>query len=104
MKGIVLAVMSLCILAVSSAGAGTDTEFGVTNNSATRGADPALMLRSTPNQTARAAQLVSDNRLEVRGARPTVAYTIFRMNSKIGDVALQPVLGRINGAQLRLDF
>ena len=34
----------------------------------------------------------------------TLRYTILHFESKVGDICLQPVVGKINGAQLYLSF
>jgi hypothetical protein len=104
MKGIVLVLLCLVVAVRPSTAAGGDMEFGVTNNSSSPGADPALMLRTYSPHGDLAARLVSDDRSEVRGARPSVAYTVFQINARFAHVSLQPVLGRINGAQVHLDF
>jgi hypothetical protein len=106
MKGIVLMIVVLIAGLVSSL-AGTETEFGVTTNySSVR--DPALMLRAPATQAAAAdgaaARLVTDQRSEYRGSRPSVACTVLRLKSKYADMSLQPVFGRINGAQVFLNF
>jgi hypothetical protein len=104
MKGVVLTLCGFVLGAASSWAAGNDVEFGVTNNDFSRRADPALILRTPKPADEVSARLVTDSRSEVRGARPSVAYTVFRLRSRLADVSLQPVLGRINGAQLHLDF
>ena len=102
MKGIVLRLLGLMIGAVSSFGALDDVDFGIGTNSFSA-RDPELMLRS-PDDRARVGQLVADRRTEERGSRPSLAVTVVRFESKHGDVALQPILGRINGAQIFVSF
>ncbi|MFL6514151.1 MAG: hypothetical protein ACJ8M1_03935 [Chthoniobacterales bacterium] len=102
MKGVVLTVAGILI---SSLGAFADTETGTTfttNYSSTP--DPAVMLRAPAARATVSSQFVSDAQSERRSSRPTVAYTVFRINSKYAEVSVQPVFGRINGAQLYLSF
>jgi len=102
MKAIVLTMAGILISSVASfAGTESGTTF-TTNYSSTP--DPVVMLRKPAPQPALDSQFVSDARSERRSSRPTVAYTLFRMNSKYAEVSVQPLFGRINGAQLYLSF
>jgi hypothetical protein len=89
-------------MAVSSASAG-DIDFRLTNDSSlTRYS--AAVLRPAPKTADPLAVLIPDNRAEVRGGKPTIAYTVFRLTSRSTDFSLQPVIGQINGAQVQLNF
>jgi hypothetical protein len=101
MKGTVLTLLGLLLGAVSSFG-GTETEFAVsTNYSSVR--DPAVMLRRVGEKPA-SVQRIADAQSEVRGSRPTVAYTLVRVDGRFAELSVQPVFGRINGAQLYVSF
>ena len=101
MKGIVLILGGILMTTMSSLGGTAD--FGVgTTDSLLR--DPAATLRVPLWQRPSAGQWISDAQSERRGSRPIVAYTLMRFDSKYAEVAVQPVIGRINGAQLYLSF
>src|SRR2546421_8321022 len=103
MKRVVLALFGFSLLMASAFGESIETEFSTGTNHSSN-FDPALMLRTSPRTGTGSAELVTDERSEVRGSRPSVAYTVFRINSRYGDASIQPVLGRINGAQIRVEF
>ena len=101
MKGIVLALCGLFVVVLSAAAAGD--EFNLTNiTSVTRDADGyirTLAVSSNP-----VVLLVTDARTELRGGKPTIAYTVFRFTSQTAEFSVQPVIGSINGAQVQLSF
>ena len=100
MKGIILALFGF--LVVSSAHAG-DAGFGLTSDSSvTRNVTALLQLR--PKAADPLTLLIPYDRTEVRGGKPTIAYTVFRFTSRTTEFSLQPVLGSINGAQVQLTF
>ena len=66
--------------------------------------DPALILRKPLQTTSGSVEIVSDSRSETRGSRPSVAYTLFRFDWQRADASIQPVFGRINGAQVKLTW
>jgi hypothetical protein len=102
MKGIVLTVAGILVSSVASfAGTEIGTTFTLNYSSVP---DPAIMLRTRGIEGTGVSQFVSDARSEHRSSRPTVAYTIFRVNSKYAEMSVQPVFGRINGAQLYFNF
>lgn len=101
MKGIVLALWGILMTTMSSVGGTADFGVGMTDLFLR---DPAVILRVPVVQRQSAGQWIVDRQSERRGSRPILAYTLFRLESKYGDVAVQPVLGRINGAQLHLSF
>ena len=101
MKGIALALFGFFVVVVSAAAAGDDFNLTVTS---TNSRDPAAMIWTPRNTSGPLALLVTDDRTEARGGKPTIAYTIWRFSSKTADVSVQPVIGSINGAQVRLNF
>ena len=101
MKGIGFALFGFFVVVVSAAAAGND--FDLTASS-TNSRDPAAMIWTPKNTSGPLALLVTDDRTEVRGGKPTIAYTIWRFTSKSADVSVQPVIGSINGAQIQLNF
>lgn len=102
MKGIVLGLMGLLLGVVSAVRAG-DTDFGLTTNPpSTR--DPAAILRTAPKTSDALVRLVTDDRIEARGTKPSVAFTVFRLTSRSAELSLQPIAGPINGAQVQLNF
>jgi hypothetical protein len=104
MKGIVLVLFSLLIAPVSSSFcAPSDTDFGFGANFSST-TDPAAVLRAPVRTSSPTAQLITDTQAEQRNSRPIVAYTLFRFDSRFAEVSVQPVVGRINGAQVRLNF
>jgi len=103
MKGIVLAMLGLAIGTAAAFGEQPDTKFGVTaNNSSAMNSE--ILVRPPIKTSAGLFQLVADDQGETRGSRPSIACTVFRFDSKAAAVSLQPVFGRINGAQVYLSF
>jgi hypothetical protein len=102
MKGIVLGLFGLLLVAVSAVRAG-DNDFGLTNNPSLR-RDPAAILRTAPKGSDSLVRLVTDDRTEARGTKPSVAFTVLRFTARSAEVSLQPIAGPINGAQLQLSF
>src|SRR5438445_5456884 len=102
MKGIGLALFGLLLVAVSSACAG-DSDFGLANNSSL-GRDPAAILLTAPKGSDSLVRLVTDDRIEALGTKPSVAFTVFRFTARSAEVSLQPIAGPINGAQVQLSF
>jgi hypothetical protein len=101
MKGIVLVLSGILATAVSSFGGTADFRIGTTDSFLR---DAAATLRAPVTQRQSAGQWIADAQSERRGSRPIVACTLFQFDSKYAEVAVQPVLGRINGAQLHLSF
>jgi hypothetical protein len=101
MKGVVLAIWGILIIPLLSFGGTADFEIG-TADSFRR--NPAATLTVPVTQRRSVGQWIADAQSERRGSRPIVAYTLFQFDSKYAEVAVQPVFGRINGAQLHLSF
>jgi len=101
MKGVVLVFWGILAAAVTSLGGTADFGIGTTDSFLH---DPAATLRVSVTPRQSAGQWIADAQSERRSSRPIVACTLFQFDSKYGDVAVQPVLGRINGAQLHLSF
>jgi len=101
MKGLALVLLSfMAPVSVFSETASADFEFSA-NSPLTR--DPMRVLR-TPVNIVKDSALVTDSRSEIRGSRPSVAYTVFRLEWQNVDAAVQPVFGRINGAQIKVNW
>jgi hypothetical protein len=104
MKGIVIVLFGLMTMAVSPLmAAGSDADFGISENSSSV-RDPGAMLRSPVQTVSSPGQLLSDSQTERGSSRPIVAFTAFRFDSRYADLSVQPVLGRINGAQVRVNW
>lgn len=105
MKGIVLILLSVVLMPVLAVAQTAQGDFSVSPNSM---ADPAAMLiRKAPAQhnISPGQLLVADQQeTDTRESRPSVAYTIFSFDTRVAQVSVQPILGKINGAQLQLNW
>jgi hypothetical protein len=102
MKGIVLALLGFFLAVVSAAAAG-DSDFVVTNDVfVTR--DPAAIIRPVQKTSDPLVRLVTDDRIEALGRKPSIAFTVVRFTAKSAEVSLQPIAGPINGAQVQVSF
>jgi hypothetical protein len=97
----VLAFCGILVTAISSFGGTADFGIGASESFLR---DAAATLRVPIRQRQSAGQWIADAQSERRSSRPIVACTLLQFDSKYGEVAVQPVLGRINGAQLHLSF
>src|SRR4051794_33876416 len=103
MKGIVLVLVGWFIVTASTFGESMAVDFGISTNQVSP-RDAALMLRVPLQRASPTAQFVFDSRSESRGSRPSIAYTLFRVDSRFMDASLQPIFGKINGAQMQLNW
>jgi hypothetical protein len=77
-----------------------------------REARPAALLHhdvvaSSPKRAIRAAldeQVPAEQENAAPGSQPRKKITFFRINSDVGEIAVQPVAGRANGLQFSLGF
>jgi hypothetical protein len=98
LKGMMLALATMLVAPVLSFAG----DFAVTNSFSPDSG--TVVLRSTPRAIASAGQFITDAQTETRGSRPIVAYTLFNFETKVAQVSVQPVFGRINGAQVQLNW
>jgi hypothetical protein len=99
MKRVVLGlgVMMTILFSISR---GADSDF--VSASAT---GPREIVTALPPRTAAGTSSSPQRRAENGSNNGTLAaYTLFRFDPKYGDISVQPIFGRVNGAQICLEW
>jgi len=102
MKGMVLALLGFFLAVMSTAQAGSG-DFALTNERSLTG-DPASIITPVQKTSDPLVRLVTDDRIEALGRKPSIAFTVLRFSAKSAQVSLQPIGGPINGAQVQVTF
>ena len=102
MKAIGLVLAGLLVAPMGTFAQAPAASFGLTTNSAL--VSDASVLRTMTRKVSSPGQFMIDTQSEDRGSRPIVACTLFSYKTAFTDVSVQPLLGRINGAQLKVNW